>query len=487
MKQPVATIGRYDLFDELASGGQASVHLGRLTGPAGFIRAVAIKRVRADRAQDEYARKMMLDEARLASRVQHPNVVQTLDVVWHEGELVLVMELIQGESLARLMRACAEKGGVPVPVTVSIIAGALHGLHAAHQAVDADGHELHLVHRDLSPQNIIVDLHGLPKVLDFGVAKARGRAQDETNDGVVKGKPSYLAPEQIHGETDRRSDVWAMGVVLWEALAGQKLFTGKSDREVLGKVLSTPIASLRELGRPVSEGLDAVVQRALDRDPKRRFPTAEAMAEALEALEPASSRQVARWVVETAGAAIEHTRQRVRELESLTGPSVPEVEPISIETPVEGVATRPARPATMPSPPPAPPEKPKSWLGVVLAGLTMLSFTVTIAVLRRPADEGPRPPVAVGGGAAVDPAAGGPATVEVTGGGRVEPAAGGGEAAPLDVEARVANVAGGVVTNAGGGRPQVKRCVGPKCKKPLDCTVPYTMVKGVKQWRPECF
>lgn len=493
MKHPVATIGRYDLFDEFASGGQASVHLGRVVGPAGFIRAVAIKRVRADRSTDESARKMMMDEATLASRVQHPNVVQTVDVVWHEGELVLVMELVQGESLGRLIQGCANQGGVPVPMTVAIIAGALRGLHAAHEALDAEGHALHLVHRDLSPQNIIVDVHGVPKVLDFGVAKARRRSQDETHDGIVKGKPAYMAPEQVYGETDRRSDLWAMGVVLWEALANARLFNGNSDREVLGKVLGTPIPSLRGLGRPVSEELEAVVQKALNRDVEQRFQTAAAMAAALDVLAPATAHEVSRWVVETAGPAIEHTRQQVRELESVTGASVPMVEAIEFDE-TGSIATKASRPPSTPNQPLAP----RRWVpGLIVAVALMLGVGVgAMVVFLRPVsparDVGPARDVAIARDSAPldEPAPSGVASVGTDAGLAITDAGG------PEVALSTATGGGTASDPRDAGAVQqvtarvVKGCVGPRCKKPErrpDCSVPYTLVKGVKQWRKECF
>src|ERR1700729_765840 len=199
---PVRIVGRYALYGELASGGMATVHLGRLLGPVGFSRTVAIKRLHAQFAKDPEFVSMFLDEARLAARIRHPNVVQTLDVVATEGELFVVMDYVQGESLSRLLRASRTVGPIPVRVASAILCGALHGLHAAHEATDEHGVPLGLVHRDMSPQNVLVDVDGSARVLDFGVAKAAGRTQT-TGRGKIKGKLRYMAPEQIQGSVTR--------------------------------------------------------------------------------------------------------------------------------------------------------------------------------------------------------------------------------------------------------------------------------------------
>ena len=193
-------VDRYAIYDAIASGGMATVHLGRLIGTAGFLRTVAIKRLHSQFAHDADFTAMFLDEARLASRIQHPNVVSTLDVVMNDNELLLVMEYVRGESLSRLIRRARDRG-VPLPprVVVAIMSGALHGLHAAHEAVDEKGALLGLVHRDMSPQNVLVGTDGVARVLDFGVAKAAGRVHT-TRDGDIKGKVLYMPPEQLSAE-----------------------------------------------------------------------------------------------------------------------------------------------------------------------------------------------------------------------------------------------------------------------------------------------
>src|ERR1700733_2322727 len=253
----------------------ATVHIRRLLGPVGFSRTVAIKRLRSDLAEEPEFVAMFLDEARLAARIRHPNVVPTLDVVAVAGELLLVMEYVQGESLSRLMRTVTEKGARPPPAIVaSIMAGVLHGLHAAHEARDERGEPLGVVHRDVSPQNILVGADGVARLVDFGVAKATGRLQT-TSEGQIKGKLSYMPPEQIQGQrVDRRADVYSAGVVLWEMLTGERLFMGENQGNTVQRVLlgDAPPPSRKVAGLPIA--IDDVVLRALSREPSDRFSSA---------------------------------------------------------------------------------------------------------------------------------------------------------------------------------------------------------------------
>src|SRR6478735_4786266 len=189
------TIGRYAFHAEIASGGMATVHFARLVGPGNFSRIVAAKRLLPHLVKDQNFTAMLMDEARVAARIHHQNVLSTLDIVSTGEELVIVMEYVHGESLARLMRTAHDMGDVvPLPIAVTIIVDALHGLHAAHEAKDENGQSLGLVHRDISPQNLLVGVDGVTKIADFGIAMAAGRSQ-ETRDGTIKGKLSYMAPE----------------------------------------------------------------------------------------------------------------------------------------------------------------------------------------------------------------------------------------------------------------------------------------------------
>ena len=279
---PIKVMGRYALFREIAAGGMAVVHLGKLQGPVGFSRTVAIKRLYPQYTRDPEFVSMLLDEARLAARIRHPNVVPTLDVVASSGELFLVMEYVHGDSLARLLRAAtARKERVPLPVILSIVCGALGGLHAAHEARGARGEPLGIVHRDISPQNILVGSDGVPRIVDFGVAKAAGRVQT-TRDGQLKGKMGYFAPEQISGTVTRKTDLFAMSIVLWEALAGRRLFRGENDATTLFNLLHAAVPPPSTFAPEVPPALDAAILKGLERDPSKRFETAREMAIALE-------------------------------------------------------------------------------------------------------------------------------------------------------------------------------------------------------------
>jgi serine/threonine-protein kinase len=291
-------VGRYSLHEEIASGGMATVHLGRLAGAEGFSRTVAVKRLHPQFAKDPEFSAMLLDEARVAARVRHPNVVPTLDVVAQSGELFLVMEYVQGESLARLVRAARrDETPVPLPVVLAIMAGVLHGLHAAHEARDEHGTPLDIIHRDVSPQNVLVGVDGVPRILDFGIARAVGRAHT-TRDGEIKGKLAYMSPEQLRqGMVDRRTDIYAAGVVLWELLTSERLFWSDSEGGTVTKILEHRVAPPSTLAENVSAALDAVTLQALALEPSARFGTARQMALALERCgSVASPTQLGEWV-----------------------------------------------------------------------------------------------------------------------------------------------------------------------------------------------
>jgi serine/threonine-protein kinase len=333
-------VGRYALYGAIASGGMATVHFGRLLGPVGFSRTVAIKRLHAQFAADPDFASMFLDEARLVARIRHPNVVPTLDIIADQGELFLVMEYAAGESLARLLKTTKDRGErIPVPLVATIMVGALQGLHAAHEAKDERGQPLDLVHRDVSPHNIHVGTDGVTRVIDFGVAKAAGRIQT-TRDGQIKGKLAYMPPEQLRGgEVTRQSDVFAAGICLWEMLCGFRLFQADNEGAVIAKVLSGNIeAPSRYLTDPAKRdaalltgqehlaALDAVVLRALATDPDDRFTTAREMARALEqAVRLASISEVGDFVERNAQTILKQRADIVAEIESSTSYSAEEL------------------------------------------------------------------------------------------------------------------------------------------------------------------
>jgi eukaryotic-like serine/threonine-protein kinase len=309
-------VGRYELHGELAAGGMATVHLGRSIGAAGFAKSVAIKRLHEHFARDPEFVAALLEEARLSERIRHPNVVATLDVVAVEHELLLVMEYVHGETLARLLRACARDGErCPPAVAASIAQAVLLGLHAAHNATDAAGAPLCIVHRDVSPQNVIVGADGIARLLDFGIAKAAGAAS-HTREGEVKGKLPYMAPEILkHQPASPQSDVYAVAVTLWESLCARRLFRGESEVATWAAVLEGAVEPPSRVVGPIGP-LDDVVMRGLARSTSERYATALAMAKAIEgAIRLAPASEVSAWVAERAADALAERSQTVRDIE----------------------------------------------------------------------------------------------------------------------------------------------------------------------------
>jgi eukaryotic-like serine/threonine-protein kinase len=310
------TVGRYTIYGEIAAGGMATVHLGRMQGHGNFARTVAIKRLHPQFAADPEFVAMFLDEAWLAAKIHHPNVVQTLDVVSEGTELFLVMDFVQGESLSRIWRAVREgEKPAPVAVTASIICGVLHGLHAAHEARDESGAPLNIVHRDVSPQNVMVGMDGVARLVDFGVAKATVRLQS-THDGQVKGKIAYMAPEQLElHEVSRLSDVYAASVLLWEGLVGRRLFDAMTEGQLVSKVVQGAIQPPSVALPGLTSALDDVVMRGLAADPTKRFATAREMALAIErSVEIARASQVGEWVEEVAAPLLAKRTELIAEL-----------------------------------------------------------------------------------------------------------------------------------------------------------------------------
>ncbi|WXB11648.1 protein kinase [Pendulispora albinea] len=317
----------------------ATVYLGRMTGAAGFERTVAIKRLHPHlAAADPTLISSFVDEARLAARIHHPNVVQTLDVFAKGRENFLVMEYVHGESMGGLVRACRRRGeAIPVSMGLSILFGILNGLHAAHEARDESGQPLDIVHRDISPQNILVGADGVARVLDFGVAKAARRLHETTQRGRLKGKIPYMAPEQIFGSATRQSDVYAAGVVLWEMLTGERLFKNSNEMLLFQAVLSANVPPPSAKNPNVPPEVDRIVQRAISRDMKQRYATAHEMAAAIDGcIDVASSMKVAQWVEATVGPVLLERRALVAEVERFHGapPEKAEPAPASVDTTV---------------------------------------------------------------------------------------------------------------------------------------------------------
>ncbi|HEY8432973.1 MAG TPA: serine/threonine-protein kinase, partial [Sandaracinaceae bacterium] len=275
---PITHLGRYEMGAEIASGGMATVYLARMSGAAGFEKLVALKRVHPHLAKEPAFVDMFLDEARIASRIQHPNVCQVFDFGEADGEYFIAMEFLVGETLAKVQRAIASSPLLHDPrrpfIAVRLIADACEGLHAAHELRGRDGELINVVHRDVSPQNLFVGYDGHVKVVDFGIASASDRLH-QTSSGTVKGKFAYMAPEQARGKrVDRRADVFALGVVLWELLAFQRLFRRDTPAETLVALMSETIVPPSKISPLAPPELDPIVLRALERDPDQRYPTA---------------------------------------------------------------------------------------------------------------------------------------------------------------------------------------------------------------------
>lgn len=498
---PVRVIGRYALYGEIASGGMATVHFGRLIGPVGFSRTVAVKRLHPQYAKDPEFVSMFLDEARVAARIQHPNVVPTLDVVAMEGELFLVMEYIEGESLARILRALrADRIRIPPRIVGSIVSNILYGLHAAHEAKSERSEALEIVHRDVSPQNVLVGVDGAARVLDFGVAKASGRVQT-TREGQIKGKLAYMPPEQLAGDkVDRRVDIYAASVVLWEALTAQRLFDGENEAVVLQKVLTGEIVPPSQIVPGLPPAVDEIVLRGVARNPNHRFATAHEMAVALEeTLGIESPRKVGEFVASIAGDAIARRAATVKEIESVSS----DITMGSAVTLVEGNLRATAQGARYAAAPPSspdnsqltrmssvsisasgpsfPPQKRRGWLYAAIA-LGIIGVLGTTILVTRPAtpEAGAQPPM-------VTPPPQRVSVSEPSGEPSIEPAA---SAAP--VASTSASAAPTVALQPTGRlpprvQPGIPRTGDPGTPQPKpNCEPPYRIEGGIRKIKKEC-
>ncbi len=280
----ICGFGRYELLGRLAVGGMAEIYLARepeSVAGAGH-RYLVIKRILSHVADDPTFTRMFFDEARLAMRLNHPSIVHIYEFGQEQGSYFLAMEWVDGVALGKLIRRAREQGGIPAPVAVKIVAQVADALHYAHHFRDDDGQPLNIVHRDVSPQNIMVSYEGAVKLLDFGIAKATIQ-HNKTGEGQVKGKFAYMSPQQCLGEpVDGRADVFALGVVLYEALTGLPLYHRKTQYETMRAVIEDPVPSIRTHRPDLPEELDHVVRRALAKEPDDRFPTAGDLQVALE-------------------------------------------------------------------------------------------------------------------------------------------------------------------------------------------------------------
>lgn len=273
----------YRVSERLESGGMAEVFRGESTSVAGFKKQVAIKRVLPHLASNEKFIKMFLDEARLSARLSHANIVQVFDIGRVEGTYFIVMEYIDGVNLKGVVEYLRTRNEpMSVALAVHITVKVCEGLHYAHELTDSDGQPLHIVHRDISPPNVLISKRGEVKIVDFGLAKA-AHSVEKTEPGVVKGKFSYLAPETAQGqEADAQADIYAVGIMLWEMLAGRKLFQGETDYQTVRMVQQSQVPSLRGINPSVPEGLERILMKALARDKAQRYRNAQHMGVELE-------------------------------------------------------------------------------------------------------------------------------------------------------------------------------------------------------------
>lgn len=401
---------RYQPLVRLAAGGMATVFVGAAYGSLGFRQLVAIKRPHVHLLEDPDYRQELIAEARLASMLRHANVVDVRDIDAQDKSVQLIMDYVEGASVSDLVVALAARDTrLPVPITIRIVLDTLAGLQAAHELRDERGQPVQLVHRDVSPQNVLVGLDGVSRVTDFGIAKfAQSDAKSTTGD-ALKGKIAYMAPEYVKGEgIDRRVDVFATGVLLWEMLAGRRLFRGEHDADTLRKLLYDSPASLAS--EVVPAALDAVLHMALAKDPERRFQTAEAMASALESVMVAerlyaAPRVVAAEVASVCGDALALRRAKVQaaledflvsssiphdhaQVLSATLPLAPPTEPTRVEVPRPNLLASVPHAATLPE-----------------AGHDFRVVTAETQILERPSPPAPghggRPLLVVGAAASV--------------------------------------------------------------------------------------
>ncbi|MEM9694867.1 MAG: serine/threonine-protein kinase [Myxococcota bacterium] len=296
----IAEVGRCELFQPIATGGMAIVYLGRWRGARDFCRLVAVKAMRRELADNLEVAQMFEDEARLVSRIRHPHVISTLDLIDDQGELYIVMDYAVGANLAELVPA-RPSANVPPPIALRIVHDVLLGLQAAHEAVDVEGEPLRVVHRDVTPHNIHIGVDGFARLLDFGIAHATQRGIRFTEPGLLKGKIRFMAPEQLDQKAlTARTDVYAASAVLWQLLSGRRLLAGCSQAQMIYRIMRGDIPDLSTLRPHLGKAIHNLVRRGLSVDPAARWSSAEAMARSLERSGDLASRHdVGKWLRRT--------------------------------------------------------------------------------------------------------------------------------------------------------------------------------------------
>ena len=364
-------LGRYDVLLPLGSGGMASVYLATASGVGGFEREVAIKVLHPHLREQPELSHDLIEEAKLAARIRHPNVTPVLEAAEDPEGVFLVMEYVEGDTLSYLLRAAA--GQLPIPVTLRLLADALAGLHAAHELRGSNNEPLSVVHRDFSPQNILVGLDGVARLTDFGIARASSRAA-LTKTGLVKGKVAYMSPEQARGEKlDRRADVWAAGVVVWEILTGRRFLDMESEVAMIANLISnSAVPRARDVRPEIPQALDDALAHALMRDPAKRMTDVNQLREALLTAwkRPAETSEVALAVQQYIGPRIAQRREAARSARAGAAPAV-----VATSLPAEAPVSNTKRAIRVR----------RSWLvPVVIAGVMGLALSLgAIVVLSR--------------------------------------------------------------------------------------------------------
>jgi len=306
-REDVGSFGRYRIRGVLGEGGMGRLYVAEQTGIEGFAKIVALKRILPHLADSGHFRGLFLDEARTAARLSHPNIVATYELGEVDGTYFMAMEYLPGEDLSAVLRRCGTTHAMPAEIAAFVCQQAANGLHHAHQLNDSAGHPAGLVHRDVNPSNIFVSYHGVAKLLDFGVVKAAG-SRTKTTPGTIKGKYGYCAPEQLEGDAvDPRTDVFSLGVVLWECLTGRRLFEGPTDAGTIDAVRNEVVVPARQHRPDVPRALDEIALKALQRDRSLRYQSAGEMEEALDRFltdtgKAPSLRNVGEWMERLFGA-----------------------------------------------------------------------------------------------------------------------------------------------------------------------------------------
>jgi eukaryotic-like serine/threonine-protein kinase len=342
---PGKILGRYELLAPIARGGMAEVWAARLLGSRGFQRVVAVKTIVSGIMDDAANEQMLLQEASLASRIQHPNVAATLDLGEQDGVLFLVMEWVDGEPLTVLLEQTRRNGPIPLPIAINLIGQACQGLQAAHELRDDEGAPLGIVHRDVSPHNVLVTHTGTVKLVDFGIAKATNAVTGSTETGAVKGKLAYMAPEQVRGEAiDRRADVFAMGILLYLLTTGQHPHKGATLAETIHRLLSETPKRPSELVEAYPPLLEPIVLKALNKETEGRFADARELFEALaqavpEAFQPGFESEVASFLEQVVGDRGAESKARLRVAQQALDAAGKESTAVSAEPDLASIAS----------------------------------------------------------------------------------------------------------------------------------------------------